>query len=247
MPYCTSIGRSSPYSLSNTACRVASMPRSPARVSIGSPGTRRIRKKASSVMPMKVGMIRLKRVNRKRSMARRVEIETRRESCQNEKSRLASALKVSSRSRLLEVFANQASHLEHGHLHLAEDFLQLGVGVDHALVDCVLQLVLLDVSPQLLHHLGAWQRTCAYDGRQSGAGRQGFHERCIGGAFFRRGLFCSWFFCRGGFLCRRSFFSWCRLFGRSLDGYLFCRCCLFCWCSFLGRRFFCSCHDLFSF
>ena len=46
----------------------ASMPRSPAMVSIGSPGTRRIRKKASSVIPMKVGMTRLSRVKMKRSM-----------------------------------------------------------------------------------------------------------------------------------------------------------------------------------
>src|SRR3954454_20963269 len=46
------------------------MPRSPAIVSIGSPGTRRIRKNATSVIPMKVGMSRLTRVRMKRSMAR---------------------------------------------------------------------------------------------------------------------------------------------------------------------------------
>ena len=42
--------------------------REPTNVSMGSPGTRRIRKNANSVMPKKVGMIRLKRVNKKRSM-----------------------------------------------------------------------------------------------------------------------------------------------------------------------------------
>src|SRR5688572_336098 len=46
------------------------MPRSPAMVSIGSPGTRRMRKNATSVIPMKVGTIRLTRVRMKRSMSR---------------------------------------------------------------------------------------------------------------------------------------------------------------------------------
>ena len=45
------------------------MPRSPAIVSIGSPGTSRIRKNASSVIPMNVGMTRLRRVSRKRNIA----------------------------------------------------------------------------------------------------------------------------------------------------------------------------------
>src|SRR6478735_3158714 len=62
MPYCTSTGLSRPYSLSSWAWRAASMPRSPARVSMGSPGTRRMRKNASSVIPMKVGMISDRRV-----------------------------------------------------------------------------------------------------------------------------------------------------------------------------------------
>src|SRR4051794_15847419 len=39
-------------------------------VSIGSPGTSRIRKNASSVIPMKVGMTRLTRVRMKRSIAK---------------------------------------------------------------------------------------------------------------------------------------------------------------------------------
>jgi hypothetical protein len=68
MPYCTSIGLSSPYSFSSCAWRAASMPRSPAIVSIGSPGTSRIRKNASSVIPMNVGMTSVSRVRRKRSM-----------------------------------------------------------------------------------------------------------------------------------------------------------------------------------
>src|SRR4051812_33831656 len=69
MPYCTITGWSSPNSFSSLAWRTGSMPRSPAMVSIGSPGTSRMRKNASSVIPMKVGMMRESRVRMKRSMA----------------------------------------------------------------------------------------------------------------------------------------------------------------------------------
>src|SRR3954447_7194834 len=48
-------------------------------------------------------------------------------------------------------------HLEHGHLLLAEYRLQLAVGQDLAPVLRVLQLVLLDVVPDLAHHLAARQ------------------------------------------------------------------------------------------
>src|SRR5438105_6443774 len=72
MPYCTSTGLSKPYSCSSFSCRTASMPRSPANVSIGSPGTSRIRKNASSVILMKVGTISDRRVRMKRSMKRQV-------------------------------------------------------------------------------------------------------------------------------------------------------------------------------
>ena len=65
------------------------------------------------------------------------------------------------------MLANQASHLEHGHLHLAEDFLQLRISVDHALVDCVLQLVFLDVNPQFADHFGTRQRACALPARRA--------------------------------------------------------------------------------
>src|SRR4051794_13033958 len=48
-------------------------------------------------------------------------------------------------------------HLEHGHLLFAEYRLQLAVGQDLAPVRRVLQLVLLDVVPDLAHHLAARQ------------------------------------------------------------------------------------------
>src|SRR4051812_18100196 len=44
------------------------MPRSPERASTGSPGSRRISAKTSSVMPMKVGRTRAKRLRRKANM-----------------------------------------------------------------------------------------------------------------------------------------------------------------------------------
>src|SRR4051812_33328128 len=48
-------------------------------------------------------------------------------------------------------------HLKHGHLLLAEHRLQLGIRQDLAPVLRVLQLVLLDVGPDLAHYLAARQ------------------------------------------------------------------------------------------
>src|ERR1700724_1762658 len=64
------MGWSNPYSRNSCAWRAGSTPRSPAIVSIGSPGTMRIRKKASSVSPMKVGTARPIRASAKRNMLR---------------------------------------------------------------------------------------------------------------------------------------------------------------------------------
>src|SRR5215469_12716089 len=66
MPYWKRIGLSKPYSARKASWRAGSSPRSPARVSIGSPGTRRIKMKASSVMPRNVGTTRLTRARTKR-------------------------------------------------------------------------------------------------------------------------------------------------------------------------------------
>src|SRR4051812_44211011 len=52
-------------------------------------------------------------------------------------------------------------HLEHGHLVLAEDALELVVGQDLAAVLRVLQVVGLDVVPHLAHHLAPGQRSWA--------------------------------------------------------------------------------------
>src|SRR5881628_2747801 len=55
---------------------------------------------------------------------------------------------------LLQVPADEFRHLEHRHLFLAaEDRLESVVSVDHASVLAVLQLLALDVGPELLRHL----------------------------------------------------------------------------------------------
>jgi hypothetical protein len=57
------------------------------------------------------------------------------------------------------VLVDQFGHLEHVDLRLAaEDGLQRGVSLDHPPVLRVLQLVLLDVRPELLGDLGARNR-----------------------------------------------------------------------------------------
>src|SRR3954466_7947435 len=61
-------------------------------------------------------------------------------------------------------------HLEHGHLVLAEDALELVVGQDLAAVLRVLQVVGLDVLPHLAHHLAPGQRSWA-DHRSQRFGR----------------------------------------------------------------------------
>ena len=59
-------------------------------------------------------------------------------------------------SQLLDVLADQAGHLEHRDLGFAEDFFELGICVDHALIQLVLQIVFLDVDPELGDDLSAW-------------------------------------------------------------------------------------------
>lgn len=102
---------------------------------------------------------------------------------------------------------------------LAEDqLLLLGAGNcfrDQVLEVCpacrnlgVLQVVGLDVDPQLADDLRAWQWRRAHHGSQCGAGCEGLHEGCVGGALLcrccglvRSGL-CRSFFCS----CHVGFF-----------------------------------------
>src|SRR5262245_33504868 len=57
------------------------------------------------------------------------------------------------------MFRDKLGHLEHADLLLAaEDLLEAFVRIDYSAVLAVLQLVLLDVVPELLGHLSAWHR-----------------------------------------------------------------------------------------
>ena len=57
----------------------------------------------------------------------------------------------------MQVFANQTGQLKHGDLCFAKHGFELVVCIDVAFVDFVLQIVFLDVDPQLADHLGAGQ------------------------------------------------------------------------------------------
>ena len=60
---------------------------------------------------------------------------------------------------------DQFRHFEHAYLLLAiKDGFELDVRVDHALVLRVLQVILLDISPDLLGNLGPRERFVADDG-----------------------------------------------------------------------------------
>lgn len=57
----------------------------------------------------------------------------------------------------VEVAANVLVHLKHGDAARFEDGVQLVVAHDLSLVGGVLQLVRLDVFPELTHYLGTWE------------------------------------------------------------------------------------------
>ncbi len=81
-----------------------------------------------------------------------------------------------------QVLSSQASEFKHGDFVFAHDRLEFGIAQDIALVGRVLQVVGLDVFPQLFDNFGARQWSGANDGGQFSAGFQDFGE-C--GLFFR--------------------------------------------------------------
>ena len=87
----------------------------------------------------------------------------------------------------------QAGEFEHPGAVFAEDGAQLVIGHDHALVGGVLQVVGLDVVPQLFHRLRARYGLVADDGSELGAGllatgggglARGFGGGCLRGFFW---------------------------------------------------------------
>src|SRR5262249_58041146 len=80
---------------------------------------------------------------------------------------LGGAAPASPMHDLLEVARYELGHLEHRHLLLApENLEELLIGIDEALVDRILQLVLLDVVPDLLGDFSARQWHAADDRRE---------------------------------------------------------------------------------
>ena len=111
--------------------------------------------------------------------------------------------------RLLEMIRDELGHLEHRHLLLAaEHRAQLLVGVDEAPIDGVLQLVLLDVVPDLLGDIGAGHRHRADNGGEHADGVIGFMNAAFGlrfaADFFAAGFFAGAFFA-GAFLAGAFF------------------------------------------
>lgn len=74
------------------------------------------------------------------------------------------------------MLANQSRHFKHGDLGFAKHGFELGIGIDHAFVFCILEFVGFDIDPQLFDHFGAGQGFCAHHSGQCSAGSQGFHE-----------------------------------------------------------------------
>lgn len=60
-------------------------------------------------------------------------------------------------NKLFELVRNELGHLKHRDLSFTENRAQIGVGVDHATIDGVLQAVFLDVIPHLLGNFRARQ------------------------------------------------------------------------------------------
>ena len=79
-----------------------------------------------------------------------------------------------------DVTGDELGHLEHRDGLLAtENDLQLVIGIDLGADLLVLQTIFLDVRPELLGELSAWEWGCTNDGRESGVWRDRFHERCV--------------------------------------------------------------------
>ena len=64
--------------------------------------------------------------------------------------------------RLLHVLVDYFGQLEHGDLVFAKQRPELAVSIDHSAVLFVLQVVLLNIIPDLLYDLCSWHGLAAY-------------------------------------------------------------------------------------
>ena len=95
------------------------------------------------------------------------------------------------------MFRDQFGHLKHRNLSLAAKHpLELGVGIDHTTIDIILQLVPLDVLPNLLGDLGARNSLVANHIAKSFRESHWAHESCVR---FTLGFFASRLPLRGRF------------------------------------------------
>ena len=80
------------------------------------------------------------------------------------------------------MYRDELRHLEHvHHILAAEDLLEVRISDDIALVLRVLEILSLDVDPELLNDFRAGHRALSYYRREIGAHRERFHE---GGILF---------------------------------------------------------------
>ena len=80
-----------------------------------------------------------------------------------------------------KMLGNEFRHFKHIHHRLAtEHFLQVFVGIDVTLVLWILEILLLDVDPELFDDLGPWHWPFSDYRREFLADIHGFHECRIG-------------------------------------------------------------------
>ena len=81
---------------------------------------------------------------------------------------------------LAHVAAHHLGQLEHRDLSFAaKEYFQLGIGIDHALILLVLQIVAADVIPDLLDDLSSWNAFASNYSSKSRTRSERSHEGCI--------------------------------------------------------------------
>src|SRR5665213_2049749 len=129
------------------------------------------------------------------------------------------------------MLVDELRHVEHRHLLLSvEHGLEVVVSIDHATLLGVLQIVLLDIHPQLLGDLGTRHRLATDDCGEFGRRRHRLHE-------------CGIRLTSYGLLGWSLLLGWCLLGGCLLGGCLLWRC-LLRWGLLLGRALLLRWHTI---